>query len=134
MSVDCIFCKIIAGEIPSYRIYEDKDYIAFLDVFPTHKGQVLVIPRKHISSKFTEASDNEICTLLLTSKKVAKQLEEKLDDVARVIVALEGLEIDHLHIKLYPTFNPTPLDYVLSSSGEKATKKELENLLLKLTS
>ena len=101
--VDCVFCKIVAGEIPAVKIWEDDNFMAILDVTPAVKGQTLVIPKKHIGSDIYEASSEDICGAMNVAKTVAKILEKGLE-VERVITIIEGLEIDHLHVKLYPHF------------------------------
>jgi diadenosine tetraphosphate (Ap4A) HIT family hydrolase len=98
---DCIFCKIIEGKIPSHKIYEDSEFLAFLDNFPNTKGQTLVIPKKHFSSDVFEMPDKEYQKFFLVIKKVAKLLEKGLN-VKRVSIVMEGMGIDHVHAKLYP--------------------------------
>lgn len=101
MVKECIFCKIISGESPSWKVYEDKNYLAVLDMFPNTKGLTLVLPKKHLAADVFEANDKEYSSLMLAAKKVAKVLEKKFEDT-RVALVIEGLEIDHAHIKLYP--------------------------------
>ncbi|MCL4314702.1 MAG: HIT domain-containing protein [Candidatus Thermoplasmatota archaeon] len=101
MSSECIFCKIATGELPSYKIYQNSNYIAFLDIYPTLTGQTLVIPKKHVGSYAFDLEDNALSDLVITSKKVAKLLERGLN-VDRVYLVLEGSGVDHLHAKLYP--------------------------------
>ncbi|MGC8538610.1 MAG: HIT family protein, partial [Candidatus Micrarchaeia archaeon] len=73
---NCIFCKIVAGEAPSFKIYEDEKYIAILDKYPNIKGQTLVITKEHVDSYAFDLSDDELCNLINTAKKVAKLLEK----------------------------------------------------------
>ncbi len=98
---DCIFCRIVAGRLPAYRIYEDRRYVAILDIFPNTRGQTLVLPKRHMVSLFSDISDGELSQFVLVSKKVANLLRRKLG-VARVHMVLEGLGANHLHAKLYP--------------------------------
>ena len=100
---DCIFCKIISGEVPAVKIWEDENSIAFLDMSPAVKGQTLVIPKKHVGSNIYHAEKSEISEIMEASKTVSLILEKGLD-VERVITMIEGLEVDHLHIKLYPHY------------------------------
>ena len=116
---NCIFCSIAAGEVPSYKIYEDKDYVAFLDLFPIAKGQVLVIPKTHTTSRFHEADDRVLEGLMLTIKRAAGMMVKGLP-AKRVVVLIEGFEVDHLHAKLYP-------DKGLAHTGKKASDGELED-------
>jgi len=98
---DCIFCKIVKGEIPSVKIWEDKKHIAFLDIFPNTKGMTLIIPKKHFDSDATDMPDKEFSDLMMATKKVAKMLEKGLK-IKRVAMVMEGLGVNHVHIKLYP--------------------------------
>lgn len=98
---DCIFCKIVRKEIPSEIIYEDKEVIAFLDINPNVEGMTLVIPKKHFESYIFNMQDEEYCKLLKAAKKVAKLLDKALK-VKRTAMVMEGLGVNHAHIKLYP--------------------------------
>lgn len=98
---DCLFCKIVNGENPSHKLYEDDDYLGILDIFPNSEGLTLVIPKKHLPGDAFEIEDKEYSKLMLAAKKIAKLLEKKLGNI-RVALVIEGLEIDHVHIKLYP--------------------------------
>lgn len=98
---ECIFCRIVAGKMPSYKIYEDKDFVAFLDAYPLARGQALVIPKKHMKSSFSEADDRELAGLILATKKVANLIMKKLP-AKRMSLVFEGLDVNHLHAKLYP--------------------------------
>lgn len=98
---NCIFCKIVKGEIPSAKIWEDRDFLAILDVFPNTKGMTLVLTKKHFDSYAFDMHDKAYNELMLASKKVAKILEKGLK-VHRVAMVMEGLGVNHAHIKLYP--------------------------------
>ncbi len=98
----CLFCRIVQGFIPSYKIYENKSYIAILDIYPNMKGQTLVISKRHVESYAFDLKDRELDDFIKTAKRVAKILEKKLR-VGRVHLVLEGTGINHLHAKLYPT-------------------------------
>lgn len=98
---DCIFCKIISGEIPSYKIYEDKDFIGILDIFPGTKGMSLLIPKEHYDSYIFDMPDDVYTDFVLTAKKLGKSIDEKLN-VKRTALVMEGMGVNHAHIKLYP--------------------------------
>jgi histidine triad (HIT) family protein len=98
---NCIFCNIVEGEIPCARVWEDENFLAFLDIRPVTKGMTLVIPKKHHQSYIFNETDWDISALLKASRKVAKMLEEAFD-ISRVAVVAEGAGVNHLHIKLYP--------------------------------
>jgi histidine triad (HIT) family protein len=97
---DCIFCKIIENKIPSVKIWEDKNFIAILDKFPNVKGMSLVIPKKHFDSYVFDMNDKDYIELMIASKKVAKLLDKKLK-IKRTALIMEGLGVNHAHIKLY---------------------------------
>ncbi|MBS3092041.1 HIT domain-containing protein [Candidatus Pacearchaeota archaeon] len=100
---DCIFCKIVNGELPSVKIWEDKDFIAVLDPNPNTKGMTLIIPKKHYDSYIFDDSDEFCKNIIIASKRVAKLLEKGLN-VKRVAMVMEGMGINHAHIKLYPLY------------------------------
>jgi diadenosine tetraphosphate (Ap4A) HIT family hydrolase len=100
---NCIFCKMMKGEIPSVKIWEDKKYIAILDKFPNTQGMTLVIPKKHYESYVFDMKNNVYTNLMKASKKVAKLLDKKLQ-VKRTAMIMEGLGINHAHVKLYPIY------------------------------
>jgi diadenosine tetraphosphate (Ap4A) HIT family hydrolase len=100
--MDCIFCKIVVGEAPSYKVWEDAEYLAFLSIFPNTEGTTVVIPKKHYSSYPFDLPDEILIGLMLATKKVAKLLDAKLDDVGRTAMVFEGFGVDHVHAKLFP--------------------------------
>ena len=99
---DCIFCKIVSGEVPSHKIWEDENHLAFLSIFPNTEGFSVVIPKKHYSSYAFDAPEDVLKELVIAAKKVGKLLDEKLDDVGRTGMIFEGFGVDHLHAKLFP--------------------------------
>ncbi len=100
---NCIFCKIVKGEIPSVKIWEDEKHLAVLDVNPNTEGMTLVITKKHFDSDATDMPEKDYLNLMMAAKKVAKLLEKKLK-VKRVAIVMEGLGVNHVHIKLYPIY------------------------------
>lgn len=99
---DCIFCKIVAGEAPSYKVWEDEKHLAFLSIFPNTPGVTVVITKEHHGSYAFDLPDQVLSELMLATKKVAKLLDAKLDDVGRTGMVFEGFGIDHIHAKLFP--------------------------------
>ena len=99
---DCIFCKIVKGELPCHKIWEDKKHMAFLSIFPNTEGFTVVIPKKHYSGYAFDVPENVLKDLIVASKKVGKLLDAKLSDVARTGLIFEGFGVDHLHAKLSP--------------------------------
>lgn len=99
---NCIFCKIVRGEIPCHKIWEDEKHLAFLSIFPNTEGFSVVIPKKHFSSYAFDLSDEVLKELVIASKKVAKLIDSKLEDVGRTGMIFEGFGVDHVHAKLFP--------------------------------
>ena len=95
-----IFTKIVNGEIPCYKIAEDNNYVAFLDVNPNAKGHTLCIPKQEINKIFDMEEDHYL-GLMKFSRKVAKALEKSVD-CKRIGVAVVGLEVPHVHVHLIP--------------------------------
>ena len=101
MSDKCIFCEIVEGKIPSFKIWEDKDYLAILDGFPNTKGQTLVMPKKHFDSYIFDMSSKMYLEFMSRAREVSKLLEKSLG-VHRVALIMEGMGVNHAHLKLYP--------------------------------
>ena len=95
-----IFEKVVAGEIPSYKIAETDDFLAFLDVFPLKEGHTLVIPKKAVDYIF-DLEDDTLAELNVFAKTVAKAIELVVP-CRRIGVAVIGLEVPHTHIHLVP--------------------------------
>lgn len=95
-----IFSKIVAGEIPCYKVAEDERHLAFLDINPMAPGHTLVIPKQEIDYLF-EMADEDYLALELFAKKVAKALKSAIP-CARVAEAVLGMEVPHAHIHLVP--------------------------------
>lgn len=98
----CIFCKIVKGEAPSHTIWEDEKHVAFLSIFPNTEGVTVVIPKAHYTSYAFDLSDEVLTDLMLATKKVAKLLDAKLENVGRTALVFEGFGVDHVHAKLFP--------------------------------
>ncbi|MFL5827072.1 MAG: HIT family protein [Thermoleophilaceae bacterium] len=112
MPDDCIFCKIVAGELPSARIYEDEHAIAFLDINPWTRGHSLVVPRNH-SSDLLEASDEDLAHVIAASKRVAGLLKERLGADGINLINSCGQAawqtVFHLHMHVVPRYEDDPL-------------------------
>ena len=97
---DSIFTKIIKGEIPCHRVYEDETTLAFLDIYPAVPGYTLVVPKRQVDHVW-ELPDDEYRALMATVQKVARRMRSVLDG-DRVGVKIEGLEVPHAHVKVFP--------------------------------
>ena len=95
-----IFTKIVNGEIPCYKIAEDENYLAFLDVNPNVKGHTLCIPKQEINKIF-DMEEEHYLGLMKFSRKVAKAIEKSVE-CKRIGVAVVGLEVPHVHVHLIP--------------------------------
>lgn len=98
---DSIFTKIIKGEIPSHKVYEDDKTYAFLDIHPVQEGMVLVVPKVQVA-EFMDLDDEDYIALWQAVKKVARRLQEMYPNKRRIAVQVEGLDVDHVHVKLFP--------------------------------
>ncbi len=98
---DSIFTKIIKGEIPCHKIYEDADTFVLLDIFPIQPGQVLVVPKKQVGFVW-DLESADYTALMATVQKVGKHIREKIPEKSRVAVIVEGLDVeDHAHVKVF---------------------------------
>ena len=118
-----IFTKIINGEIPCYKIAEDKNYLAFLDVNPNAKGHTLCIPKEEINKIF-DMEEEHYLGLMKFSRKVAKALEKTIE-CKRIGVAVVGLEVPHTHLHLIPLQDMDDMRFQRKAS---LTKEEFEAL------
>ncbi len=99
---NCVFCQIVQGQLPGYKIYEDDQHLAFLSIYPNTDGFAVVITKDHFSSYFADNKDEIISNLIIAAKKVAKKIDNAFDDVGRTGLIFEGFGVDHLHLKLFP--------------------------------
>lgn len=114
-----IFTKIIAGEIPSYKIAEDENYYAFLDINPNAKGHTLVIPKRE-ENKIFDLSKDEYDGLMSFSYRVAKALEKTIP-CERIGMSVIGLEVPHVHVHLIPINKMDDMRFI---SKEKLNQDE----------
>ena len=138
---DCIFCKIVAGEIPSHQVWEDEHHLAFLTIFPNTEGFTVVVTKEHHESYFFDQSEDVIVNLVRAAKTVAKKIDAAYDDVGRTGFVAEGMGVNHLHVKLIPMhgtagdwemrhsdintyFNQYP-GYLSTHNGEQADNETL---------
>jgi histidine triad (HIT) family protein len=113
---DCIFCQIAAGKIPSYKIYEDKNYLAFLDIFPKTEGHTLVIPKTHVNWVWDYPQLGEYFEIV---GKVARHLRAKSGQPVRSLVY--GFDVPHAHVHLFPGKSD-------NLNGQKLSGEQLEQI------
>lgn len=118
-----IFTKIINGEIPCYKIAEDENYFAFLDINPNAKGHTLCIPKQEINKIF-DMDEEHYLGLMKFSRKVAKAVE-KVVPCKRIGVAVVGLEVPHVHVHLIPLHDMDDMRFQRKTS---LTNEEFESL------
>jgi histidine triad (HIT) family protein len=124
MESDCIFCKIVNGELPCHKIWEDENHLAFLSIFPNTEGFSVVIPKKHYSSYAFDLDDDVLSNLVIAAKKVGKLIDSKYDDVGRTAMVFEGFGVDHVHAKLIPLHGTNISDWKpISSNIDKYFEK-----------
>jgi len=123
-----IFTKIINKEIPSYKIAEDENYYAFLDIFPLSKGHTLVIPKKEVDYLFDLDSDI-LAGLNVFAQRVAKAIDKTIE-CKRVGVVVLGLEVPHAHIHLIPLNDES--DACFSKPKLKLTEEEFKEIAEKI--
>lgn len=103
--MNCIFCKIVAGEIPSHKVYEDDDTFAFLDINPAARGHTLVIPKQHATDLFSMPAD-ALQAVVRTTQQVAQQLQQVVHfdglNVVQSNGAAAGQTVFHYHVHLIP--------------------------------
>jgi diadenosine tetraphosphate (Ap4A) HIT family hydrolase len=144
----CIFCKIINNQIDSAKIWENDEFLAILDIAPNTTGMTLVLTKKHYPSYIFDMPEEMYIKLIQTVKKVVKILEAGLDGT-RIAVVVEGMGINHAHVKLYPlhgvkakkfkemwckekVFFEKYNGYITTQLGEKVDLNKLKKLAKKI--
>lgn len=126
-----IFTKIIKGEIPCYKIAENEDFIAFLDINPNAVGHTLCVPKKEVDKIF-DLEEESYLKLMAFSRKIAKALEKTMD-CKRVGIAVVGLEVPHVHVHLIPINEMKEMTFThkvnLTDDDFKAVVKKVQQAL-----
>jgi len=125
-----IFSKIVAGEIPCYKVAENEQFFAFLDINPMTKGHTLVIPKKEIDYIF-DLDEQTYSGLMMFAKKVAHALEKSVE-CKRIGVAVVGLEVPHAHVHLIPIQKEG--DMIISNPKLKFSDEEMKEIAQKIAS
>lgn len=123
-----VFSKIISGELPAYKIAENDDFLAFLDISPLVAGHTLVIPKKEVDYIF-DMDDEHLAGLMVFAKTVAKKIE-KVVSCARIGVSVVGLEVPHTHIHLIPIDSVSDMNFAKPKLNP--TKEELSKMAEKI--
>lgn len=117
-----VFSKIIAGEIPSYKVAENDEFFAFLDINPVNWGHTLVVPKQETDYIF-DIDDDQLGRMMIFAKKVAKGIK-KATDCKKVGVAVIGLEVPHAHIHLVPMQKEGDMNFSKKISDPDPQKME----------
>ena len=142
-----IFDKLVSGEWPCFKVYEDDDYMAFLTPFPNTEGFTVVIPKKNPGDYVFDIEDDIYQGLMKVAKVVAKKIEKGLG-VSRVAIVFEGTGVAHVHAKLIPLhgnlasqtnvwskhqeFHPEYIGYLTTVEGPKMDDEKLEEIRKKI--
>ena len=130
----CIFCKIIAGELPCHKVYEDDNTLAFLDIHPLTIGHTLVVPKKHYS-RLEEMPESEFIKLAVAVKKIVAIMSEKLGFIDYKLSQnngpLAGQEVPHVHFHIIPRHIDDP---ILKRERKEYGPGEAEEIVKKLLS
>jgi len=131
--MDCIFCKIVAGVVPSHKVYEDEDTLAFLDIAPFNPGHTLVISKKHYAN-LEEIPEEELCKVMKTVKKIGKIIKIGLGAVGYNVISnndpVAGQLVPHLHFHIVPR---TEKDGFKGWPRGKYSEGETEEIIKKLS-
>lgn len=122
--MDCIFCKIVNGEVPSYTLYEDDKIMAFLDVNPYAPGHTLIIPKEH-TLDLESISDNDLNHIMNKARDIAKLVTFKLDAPGYTLIQNNGFvqEIKHFHLHVIPKYRDNK-EMEIKDVYEKITQDE----------
>ena len=123
---NCIFCKIVAGEIPSFKVYEDDNLLGFLTIKPHTKGHTLLIPKIHVE-EILVSSDETSTELFRSGKDLAKKIKN-IFNPDKVAFVLAGQGVPHLHLHLIPMNQETALDPHIAKDANFADLAEIQKL------
>ena len=117
---ECVFCNVLSGNIPSHKIWEDDDYLAFLDINPINPGHTLLIPKVHEDYIF-DLGTNELGALFSRAKLISEPLKQA-NKAKRIGIMVEGFAVPHIHVHLIPIHSGHDLD---PKRAQPATEHEL---------
>lgn len=132
---DCIFCKIVANEVPSYTVYEDADTRAFLDIFGATDGHTMIVHKRH-EEKILGYAPDEIQDIFMTVQKVSAAIEKAFDTKILSIGINHGEPegVRHLHVHIMPRFSGDGGGIMQSLPGRKLSEKDFGKIVQKITS
>lgn len=129
---NCIFCKIIKDEIPCYKIYEDNDFLSFLDIAPGSKGHTLIIPKEHAAT-LEDLPDDKASKLLPLAKKIVKAMKEVHGFTNFNIIQnngkIAGQTVDHFHLHIIPRYSIEEVGLWTPHEGDPSVNEENAKLV-----
>jgi histidine triad (HIT) family protein len=132
--MDCLFCKIVRGEIPSKKIYEDGSVLAFLDINPANPGHTLVVPKKH-SEDITGVHENDLTKTIEAVRKITAKLKERMDAEGVNVIQNNGRAagqlVSHVHFHVIPRFHGD--NVVISYPKIQLSEEEMDSICRKLS-
>lgn len=127
--IDCIFCKIVRGNLSSFKVLEDGKNLAFLTIRPFKRGHSLVVPKKHLDY-FFDLEEKDLASLMLFCKKVATILKKAFSPSSgKIGVVIGGEEVAHVHVHLIPFDSVFDLSY---ANAKAASEEQLSEVLEKI--
>ena len=135
MDSNCIFCKILNKEIPSKAVYEDNDFLAFLDIAPATKGHVLIVPKEHAAT-LTDLSDDKVSKILLLAKKIVEAMKKVHGFTDYNIVQnngeIAGQTVHHYHLHIIPRYSKGELGLWTPHDNDPSVTEESAEAVRKL--
>lgn len=125
---DCIFCKIVAGELPSSKVYEDDDTLVLMNIHPVNPGHVLVIPKTHVDH-FDDMGGDLYAHVMSVVQKISRAVKKTLQP-KRVGLMVQGFEVSHAHVHVIPLNDPHDIasDSIAKAAANQPDQGELEKL------
>ena len=132
--MDCLFCAIINGDIPSKKVYEDENTIAILDISQATKGHTLVLPKKHYTN-LLEISDNDYNNVMIVTKKLAKKITTNLNaegvNILNNCGVAAGQTVMHYHVHIIPRYKEDDLVISFNDHSKDYSLEEIQSLINK---
>lgn len=129
----CIFCKIINAEIPSYKLYEDEDVLAFLDISQVTKGHTLVVPKRHYDS-ILDCDPQDLQRVIAVTQKLGKQLSQTLNckgmNILSNVNEIAGQSVFHFHVHLIPRYHENDACILKFTESEAQNLEQLQKDIL----
>ncbi len=129
---DCLFCQIAKGKLPAHKVWEDKNHLAFLSIFPNTDGFTVVATKEHYPSNFTQIPEETLKEMIVAAQKVAKKLIKAFPDTKRVGLVIEGEGVNHFHFKLIPMHPGQYKSFLTTKEGPRADDQKLVRIAKKI--